>query len=269
MRDRYGCCFVSDCERFFKSDEAPAHVDRCPDALSMFEIGDERFHKATDESRSVLLTLKKGPDKPAELQLIKGIRDKSKILLLLESPHKKEFGKIVAPARGNTGEKIRTLSPTLLSKLCACNKCRVAIINAIQYQCSFGGDLHDKKVRKQTNERFVRLLSMATYKESFKRRLWEVYNPKVDILINCCTNGDSLCHNKDMVWGVVDEVVRMYSFSEEMMPIYSMKHPVCWGTRTAALKVSNVEESDDWHNVKFIYPCRMAVLGREVKAGCQ
>lgn len=269
MIDRYGCCFASDCERCFKYDGVPAHTERCSDALSMFTIGDERFQKETNGSQSFRLTLKKGSGKPAELQLIKGIRDKAKVILILESPHKKEFGNIIMPARGKSGEKIRILLPTLLSKLCVQNYCHVAIINAIQYQCSFGGDLHDKKVRKQTNERFVRLFSMATYKESFKRRLWEVYNPKVDILINCCTKGDSLWHNKDMVWGVVDEVVRMYSFSEEMMPIYSMKHPVCWGTRTAALKVSNVEESDDWHNVKFIYPCRMAVLGREVKAGCQ
>lgn len=60
-----------------------------------------------------------------------------RVLLIIESPHKKEFAAPFGPAKGTTGELIRRYLREIIASL-ASEDFGLFLMNAIQYQCSLG-----------------------------------------------------------------------------------------------------------------------------------
>ena len=101
---------------------------RCPDALSMYTLGDMGKDKL--DSMSLQTTAKKGEEAIHDLQSIPYVKDTPKIILILESPHKDEY-KFKhcskdsncsyrdyirpAPARGSTGVNIKRYLPEIFA----------------------------------------------------------------------------------------------------------------------------------------------------------
>lgn len=104
------------------------------------------------------------------------------IILILESPHKKEFIGKPAPAKGSTGLLIRKWIGEL-EGLSLYKGYGLILVNAIRYQCSLG--MSTKCFR---DEIFRRAWSEGHDKE-FLARLEEYYQDR-DIVVNCCTKGN-------------------------------------------------------------------------------
>lgn len=132
------------------------------------------------------------------------------ILLLVESPHKSEFGKTIHPCVDCSN----TIRDNFLSNLCKSayindqqqegvyvqdhsiipfGKYRLVIMNLVPYQCSLGQDLNDSKNREMKNELFL-----SVFKKCCKEIMdkIKIYSP--DIIINCCTKeaGQSIVQEK-------------------------------------------------------------------------
>ena len=64
-----------------------------------------------------------------------------KIVVLMESPHRDEFGvNLTAPALGETGERLNTYLPKILlaNGLLSSKNTEIYLVNTIPYQCSLG-----------------------------------------------------------------------------------------------------------------------------------
>lgn len=118
--------------------------------------------------------------------------EKNNIILILESPHIKEFNENynpIRPANGKTGENIKSCLKEVLTVLF--NNINVQekifnlyIMNAIQYQTSLG--INTEYFR---NALFVSFWNTEG-KADFKERLNNVFTNK-DIIINACTIGSN------------------------------------------------------------------------------
>lgn len=244
--DRYGCNFLESLRKIGIND-SPKNSDQCPDALSLFSLADKRFER--EDSGLSSIKLRSNRTQAEELQQIDGIKDFHKIILVMESPHKDEFKRPIMPAKNKTGENVRKYLPLIFGRVAY----YVALINSVQYQCSLGCDISGVKNRvnsKRKNEIFCKLLSTATYRESLKRRVREVYNPKHDILINCCTKGDADWHNKDLVFGIIHELLAEEVFVSRKFPVLCMAHPYWWFKNRDVWCIQNWHESMRKQDVK-------------------
>lgn len=113
----------------------------------------------------------------------------SKVVIILESPHKDEYsdkdGKINNPicANGQTGDNLEKHLSQLMTEMKLNDKnVDIAIINAIPYQCSQG-------VSTEILRDFVWLKSWYEFGYIKTYELLEKINP--DFIVNCCTKG---CH---------------------------------------------------------------------------
>ena len=187
--------FEGDLERFYKDKPVPKgdkfNPCRCPDVIYSKPINIWKDHKPN--------YLKTAGGKIAELQAVKSIsisrqrkrvKDIPKIILVLESPHTKEFsvGKI-APAQGTTGRDIKKYLPSIFSAP-QFDGYYVAIVNSIQYQCSLGRNLKQSGNRKDKNELFNYLFNLhpmnaRSYRNSLVKRVQLIYNPVTDITRVC------------------------------------------------------------------------------------
>ena len=103
------------------------------------------------------------------------------LIMLLESPHKEEFKKVVSPAKGTTGKLI--LKHILVVKeLSKFSDYGLILMNAVQNQCSLGYSTGCYR-----DEVFISLWNNGA-KENFIERLKGVYR-QGDVIVNCCTKG--------------------------------------------------------------------------------
>lgn len=103
------------------------------------------------------------------------------LILVLESPHIKEFVGIPGPARGHTGAMIRQHLLAAIKIPCQINV-GLILLNAKQYQCSLGNI-------KSYRDKIFRAVWEAGGQEDFTQRLLSTYRSG-DVLLNCCTRGN-------------------------------------------------------------------------------
>lgn len=137
----------------------------------------------------------------------------SKLIVILESPHTKEFSEPIGPAKGKTGSNLVKYFRATTS-LSFFNNHQVLLVNAIQYQCSLG---------KSTNQ----------FRDEVFRKMWEdggrcslverlsSYYQIGDTVINCCTKGSSAPYLRDLVQCAIEEIV-------PKLRIIKLKHPASW-----------------------------------------
>lgn len=124
-----------------------------------------------------------------------GSKENDRIVIILESPHKDEYSKgIAAPAMGKTGQNIEKYLLKILNKKIKKpkengKKYDVILMNAIQYQTSFGIDTEYFRDRV-----WLTLWNKEGGREEFIEKL-KGYKP--DIIFNFCTNGS---HQKDLIY---------------------------------------------------------------------
>ena len=151
----------------------------------------------------------------------------TRLLLILESPHGREYchpnGPV--PANGTTGSNIRRYLGEVLEsgRKLTDSKLEVILVNAVPYQCSQGAELTDDKKRAKRDQVF-----RATFCAGgeipgleFVRRLSR-YVRASDIVVNCCTKGVTSPALRDLVH---DSLMRL---GEKNLIHLSTSHPVSW-----------------------------------------
>lgn len=106
-----------------------------------------------------------------------------RVVLILESPHQKEFREPIGPAKGSTGTLIRRYLREVLGSHVD-NHCGVVLMNAIQNQCSLGRPTHEVRdvVFVAVWEQFGRA--------DFCQRLRTIANRPETFVVNACTKGN-------------------------------------------------------------------------------
>lgn len=159
---------------------------------------------SSDEEKAKLKKIRLGKDLCIKYRLKS--ESLKTIVIVLESPHDKEFFKInniyhnVGPACGTTGENLMKWFPETVMNYVPCvidseNNFKakyhsakdiesgvyaLKLVNAIQFQCSLG-----EKPTVYRNKVFNKLWKDSKVKDSFVERLKDA---KPDVVINCCTN---------------------------------------------------------------------------------
>lgn len=105
------------------------------------------------------------------------------VILVIESPHIREYQGPPGPAKGKTGENIRAYLRDVLNSH-TLDDHGLILINAIRYQCSLG--VPTRVFRDQV----FRQAWLSFGRSDFKNRLTNVYS-EGDILVNGCTKGNT------------------------------------------------------------------------------
>ena len=167
------------------------------------------------------------PDTAFKYQGIPAQRTIPRLLLILESPHRKEYchpnGPV--PANGTTGSNIRRYLGEVLKsepKLTDPNL-EVILVNAVPYQCSQGATLNDygKRSKRDKVFRAAFCAESETHGLEFVRRM-SGYVRASDIVVNCCTKGVTSPALRDLVH---DSLMRL---GEKNLMHLSTSHPVSW-----------------------------------------
>lgn len=145
------------------------------------------------------------------------------VILVLESPHTDEYVDTIGPAKGKTGQNIRTF----LDEACNLRHCLqdglypLILVNAIQYQCSLGCPT------KFFRDRVFAEVWAQGGKSDFQSRINAVYR-EGDLIVNACTAGKRKTPN----WKLVKDAL------EEMSLVHAkVEHPANWERRrNTALK---------------------------------
>ena len=161
-----------------------------------------------------------------------------KIVLVLESPHIKEFDEEYGnhPALGTTGEKINNLFPDLLNRYIPTtidsnynslydskydildDDYEIILVNPIQFQCSQG--LQNKNIRNNVFEKCLgKRRKNEIFAVDFQQRISYI-NP--DIIINCSTSDV-----KNIVWSLIDELKLPSTL------LLESTHPSVWDIKTS------------------------------------
>lgn len=105
-----------------------------------------------------------------------------RVILVLESPHQKEFVPPFGPAKGSTGSLIRRhLREILAARASACFG--LFLVNAIQNQCSLG-----RRPKVYRDAVFLRAWDLYG-REDLVRRLRAIVDGHQVLVINACTKG--------------------------------------------------------------------------------
>lgn len=103
------------------------------------------------------------------------------VLLVLESPHTKEFEGDLGPARGPTGANIARFIEEVPG-LADVGRLPLLLVNAVQYQCSLG----KKTIRYR--DRVFRAVWENGGREDFASRIRAIYRTG-DLVVCSCTKG--------------------------------------------------------------------------------
>lgn len=171
---------------------------------------------SSDEEKAKLKKIRSGKDLCIKYRLKS--ESLKTIVIVLESPHDKEFFKIdsiyqnIGPACSTTGQNLIKWFPETFMNYVPCvvdeiNNFKakyhsekdiesgiyaIKLINAIQYQCSLGEETKDYRTKV-----FNSMWKDAKVPKSFMERL---HDSKPDIIINCCTK-----RGKNKVQEKIDE----------------------------------------------------------------
>lgn len=137
------------------------------------------------------------------------------VVLILESPHQKEFTSPFGPAKGLTGKHIRRYLREVIADRVS-DEFGLLLINAIENQCSLG--CPTKKYRDA-----VFLQAWEMYGENkFIIKLQELYNRHKTFIINACTKGKDGGLRELVEKGVLDSVGHRSDVR--------ITHPVSWAS---------------------------------------
>ncbi len=139
------------------------------------------------------------------------------LLMILESPHTKEFNGELGPAKGKTGDSIRKWIKDAVG-IPNIDDYGLIIINAIQYQCSLG-----KSTNCYRDEMFMK--SWNNFGENnFLERLNNIYRND-DMIVNCCTKGNIT--NNELRKKVHETIVNMDRINTNVV-LLRRTHPSSW-----------------------------------------
>ncbi len=142
-------------------------------------------------------------------------------ILILESPHKREFVEPVGPAKGSTGSLIRRHLQEILSAYVD-SDFGIFLVNAIQNQCSLG-----RSPKKYSYRDVVFKKAWDSYGQAdFIRRLSSLANGREALVINACTLGrglDSETSRREWVEKAVFEALNRASDIR-------ITHPASWAS---------------------------------------
>ena len=150
-----------------------------------------------------------------------------RLLLILESPHCKEYlhenGPV--PANGTTGTNIRHyLGEVLKSEPNLTDpSLEVILVNAVPYQCSQGEKLNDYGKRSKRDQVFRATFCAGSETPGleFEKRM-SGYVRALDVVVNCCTKGVTTPPLRDLVQ---DSLMRL---GEKNLIHHGATHPVSW-----------------------------------------
>lgn len=138
------------------------------------------------------------------------------IILVTESPHVREYLGDPGPARGKTGQNIRSHLRSVLSTY-KLNSYDLILINAIQYQCSLG--LPTRIFRDQV----FRQVWSSFGRADFVNRLTKIYRYG-DLLVNACTKGNTKDKAPELR-RLVEDAIRSVRLTGSDEKVY---HPSSW-----------------------------------------
>lgn len=147
--------------------------------------------------------------------LICGARNK--ILLILESPHNKEFVGVPGPAKGKTGNLIRKHLLQIVENDLG-EHCEVFLVNAVQYQCSLG------YAPKLYRDRIFRKSWASFARQCFAGRLELLCNNMPTLVINACTTGKKLSGTPTLQDLVEDAIRERLGRHSDLL----LNHPSSW-----------------------------------------
>lgn len=136
------------------------------------------------------------------------------LIMILESPHIKEFLGDVGPAKGKTGSQIRKWIGDVedLSQFCGYG---LILVNAIQYQCSLG------MLPECFRDDVFRAVWSEWGENKFITRLNEYYQDG-DVVVNCCTKGKD---NKNELRRMVHQTIEEANLNCTLL---GRTHPSSW-----------------------------------------
>lgn len=141
-------------------------------------------------------------------------KDTRCLIMILESPHIKEFKGEPGPAQGNTGGLIRK-HILEVEGLSAYSDYGLILINAIQNQCSLG-----YPTAFYRDQVFIHAWEKGA-REDFVNRLYNIYQDG-DLILNCCTKGSGKVKKQEL-----RRLVQV-SIPIKMKPVFRRTHPVSW-----------------------------------------
>jgi hypothetical protein len=141
------------------------------------------------------------------------------VLLILESPHIREFIGDPAPAKGPTGFSIATRLRSVPG-LESVDSFGLLLMNAIQYQCSLG--LPTTVARDDV---FLEMWRLGG-SENFIKRLKELFQPG-DIVVNSCTMGKA----RQPTDQLRIQVQRAIESALPGAPVLRRTHPAAWHSK--------------------------------------
>ena len=112
------------------------------------------------------------------------------LVVILESPHIEEFNGRQGPASGRTGKIIRKYIDDYFHN--ELGRCKLALVNVIQYQCS-AGHLRDQKDRARKNRIVQLMFQKENVIKDFRERIGK-FNIKKDVFLLACGKGNSYVH---------------------------------------------------------------------------
>ena len=168
------------------------------------------------------------------------------LLIVVESPHKSEYGATVAnplgPARGTTGTNIEHELGTLLEVSrnvigTVPTGTRVVVANPVQLQASLhavhGGRLDDYGFARLRDAVWQSIWCLSEVRDDFECRVGRI-NPTW--IVNACTGGSD-------GWGTLNGSVSEWLLNSRWTgPLFATTHPALWGRATPHLsRLSKVD----------------------------
>ena len=179
------------------------------------------------------------------------------IVVVLESPHKKEYAAdYVSPALGKTGKNLQDKFSDIIREFIKDNEqYRIILMNSIQYQCSLG-----VSTTLYRDNIWLKLWYKEQLDNNFKDRIKE-YSP--DIVFNFCTQGNhkneigipkgckTVINNKYIEYclGNIDShynkehslqnIVTVAIENTVKAKIYTASHPASWSIKKPKIKEIN------------------------------
>ena len=142
-------------------------------------------------------------------------------ILILESPHTREFVGPVGPAKGCTGRLIRQYLHGVLQAY-EDTDFGVFIVNAIQNQCSLG-----RSPKRYNYRDAVFRKAWDTYgRDKFIQRITSLANYQGTLVINACTLGKTSCSEKSLREMVEDSVLEALNRESDIR----IAHPASWAS---------------------------------------
>lgn len=139
------------------------------------------------------------------------------VVLVLESPHKKEFTQPFGPAKGTTGRLIRQFIKNIINDQVSLSR-GLIILNAINNQCSLG-EVTDKYRDTVFEE------AWSSYaKNQFVERLYTLSISHDIFVINACTKGKKNKLRELVEKGVFEAIQRNSDIR--------ITHPSSWASRS-------------------------------------